>query len=161
MKSKDNKNIISAVEQVAVPLAEGMGYRVWDVEFVKEGADKYLRITLDNDEGITIEDCEKFHRAIDPVLDEVDPINEPYILEVSSPGLERELCKDSHIEACIGMLRSTVQSSLSENCVALIRIEEYALPPRQVRLSLKRKRLQRCRQYTISMLKTEIIKLYI
>lgn len=102
MKSKDNKNIISAVEQVAVPLAEGMGYRVWDVEFVKEGADKYLRITLDNDEGITIEDCEKFHRAIDPVLDEVDPINEPYILEVSSPGLERELCKDSHIEACIG-----------------------------------------------------------
>lgn len=102
MKNKENKNITSSVEQVAIPLAESMGYRIWDVEFVKEGADKYLRITLDNDEGITIDDCEKFHRAIDPVLDELDPISESYILEVSSPGLEREIKSSTHVESCIG-----------------------------------------------------------
>ena len=102
MKTNGNKNIASTVLTLVTPVAEEMGYYIWDVEFVKEGADKYLRITLDNEEGITIEDCEKFHRAIDPVLDEADPISEAYILEVSSPGIERELKTPMHIEACEG-----------------------------------------------------------
>ena len=102
MKTGGNKNIAAVVTELVSPVANEMGYYLWDVEFVKEGADKYLRITLDNEEGITIEDCEKFHRAIDPVLDEADPISEAYILEVSSPGIERELKTSAHIEACEG-----------------------------------------------------------
>ena len=101
MKAAGNKNIAATVRELVTPVAEQMGYFIWDVEFVKEGADKYLRITIDNEEGINIEDCEKLHRAIDPVLDEADPIAEAYILEVSSPGIERELKCDDHIFACV------------------------------------------------------------
>lgn len=102
MKNNGSRNIASIVKNLITPMADEMGYYLWDVEFVKEGADKYLRITIDNEEGITIEDCERFHRAIDPLLDEADPISEAYILEVSSPGIERELKNPAHIEACIG-----------------------------------------------------------
>ncbi|MBP3376357.1 MAG: ribosome maturation factor RimP [Clostridia bacterium] len=102
MKNNSGKNIASTVRELVTPIAEEMGYFIWDVEFVKEGADKYLRITLDNEEGININDCEAFHRAIDPVLDEADPISESYILEVSSPGIERELKYPEHIDACEG-----------------------------------------------------------
>ena len=102
MKNNGSKNVASVVKELISPMADEMGYFLWDVEFVKEGADKYLRITIDNEEGITIEDCEKFHRAIDPLLDEADPISEAYILEVSSPGIERELKNPMHIEACEG-----------------------------------------------------------
>ena len=102
MKSNSSKNVAGVVRELVTPIAEEMGFFIWDVEFVKEGADKYLRITLDNEEGININDCESFHRAIDPVLDEADPISESYILEVSSPGIERELKYPEHIEACEG-----------------------------------------------------------
>ena len=102
MKNNSAKNVASFVRELVTPIAEEMGYFIWDVEFCKEGADRYLRITLDNEEGINIEDCEKFHRAIDPVLDEADPIAEAYILEVSSPGIERELKYPEHIDACEG-----------------------------------------------------------
>ena len=95
-----NPSIAEVVEGLATPIAEGFGYFVWDVEFVKEGGRKILRITIDSEEGITIDDCEKMHRALDPVLDEADPIQEAYYLEVSSPGIERELRTDMHIEAC-------------------------------------------------------------
>ena len=102
MKNGGNKNIASTVREIISPVAEELGYYIWDVEFVKEGADKHLRITIDNEDGITIEDCEKLHRAIDAPLDEADPIAESYILEVSSPGIERELKYPEHIEACEG-----------------------------------------------------------
>ena len=102
MKNNTNKNVAGAVRELVAPVAMEMGYFIWDVEFCKEGADKYLRITLDNEDGINIEDCEKFHRAIDPILDEADPISEAYILEVSSPGIERELKYPEHIDACEG-----------------------------------------------------------
>ena len=102
MKSNSGKNIASVVRELVTPVADEMGFFIWDVEFVKEGADKYLRITLDNEEGININDCEAFHRAIDPLLDEADPISEAYILEVSSPGIERELKYPEHIDACEG-----------------------------------------------------------
>ena len=102
MKNGGNKNVASFVKELIAPVAEEMNLYIWDVEFVKEGADKYLRITIDNEEGITIVDCENFHRAIDPILDEADPISESYILEVSSPGIERELKTAAHIDACEG-----------------------------------------------------------
>ena len=99
---KGSKGVALAVAKIAEPLAEELGYFLWDVEYVKEGADMYLRITIDSEDGITIEDCEKMHRAIDPLLDEADPIEDAYHLEISSPGIERDLKNDMHINACEG-----------------------------------------------------------
>ena len=99
---KNGGGIVSAVTKIAAPLAEELGYFLWDVEYVKEGADMYLRITIDSEDGINIDDCEKMHRAIDPLLDEADPIEEAYHLEISSPGIERDLKTDLHITACEG-----------------------------------------------------------
>lgn len=96
------KNISDTVRQVIQPVADELGLVVWDVEFLKEGSRKILRVTIDHPDGVTIEDCERMHRAIDPVLDEADPIDTAYDLEVSSPGIERELRTDAHIDACIG-----------------------------------------------------------
>ena len=96
------KNIAEAVRELITPTAESLGLWLWDVEFVKEGARRVLRVTIDSDEGITIDDCERMHRAIDPVLDEADPIEESYDLEVSSPGIERDLRTDMHIDLSVG-----------------------------------------------------------
>lgn len=100
--AKKGGNVVSAVRSIAEPLAESLGYFIWDVEYVREGAQWYLRITIDSEEGINIEDCERMHRAIDPLLDEADPIEDAYTLEVSSPGIERDLKNDMQIEACEG-----------------------------------------------------------
>lgn len=96
------KNVAMTVSELIAPVAEELGYFLWDVEFVKEGSRQILRVTIDSEEGINIDDCEKMHRAIDPILDEADPIEVAYYLEVSSPGIERELRTDAHISACIG-----------------------------------------------------------
>lgn len=99
---KNGGNVAAVVRRLAEPIAEQLGYELWDVEFVKEGADYCLRITIDSPDGITIDDCERMHRAVDPALDEADPIENSYRLEISSPGIERELKTDRHIEACEG-----------------------------------------------------------
>lgn len=100
--AKGTKNIAQIVRELAEPLAEELGCWVWDVEFVKEGTRRILRITIDSEDGIDINVCEQLHRAIDPLLDEADPIDETYYLEVSSPGVERELRTQTHIDACEG-----------------------------------------------------------
>lgn len=99
---KSSKNIVSTVSDALTPVINELGYEVWDIEYVKEGADYFLRFTIDSDDGIDIDDCEKVHRAIDPLLDELDPIEDAYHLEVSSPGLERDLKYDWHYEVCVG-----------------------------------------------------------
>ena len=76
--AKSTKGVAERVRELAEPLADQLGIWVWDVEFVKEGARRVLRITVDSEEGIGIEDCEKMHRAIDPILDEEDLIEEQY-----------------------------------------------------------------------------------
>ena len=91
------KGIKETVREAVLPIAQEMGYRIWDVTYSKVGADYHLEITIDSDNGIDIKDCERFHRAIDPVLDEIDPIEGFYYLDVSSPGLERELRTEEHI----------------------------------------------------------------
>ena len=96
------KNIAGTVKALITPVAEEFGYLLWDVEYVKEGARMILRVTIDSEEGITIDDCEKMHRAIDPILDEADPIESAYYLEVSSPGIERDLKTDEHLRHCEG-----------------------------------------------------------
>ena len=96
------KNIVGTVTDIVAPVAEEMGIILWDVEYVKEGAKKILRITIDSEEGIDINICEKFHRTIDPLLDEADPIEDAYYLECTSPGIEREIKTDAHISMCLG-----------------------------------------------------------
>jgi len=98
----NQKNIAATVRELLTPTATAMGYELWDVEFVREGARRVLRLTIDKPEGINIEDCEAYHRAVDPILDEADPIDSAYYLEVSSPGIERELKYESHFAACVG-----------------------------------------------------------
>lgn len=77
---------------------EAQNVQLWDVRFVKEGASWYLRVIIDSENGISIDDCTNVHHAIDPILDEADPIDKSYYLEVCSPGLERELTRDEHFE---------------------------------------------------------------
>lgn len=96
------KNIAAAVREIIAPTAEELGYILWDVEYLREGADNILRITIDSENGIFIEDCEKMHRAIDPILDEKDPIAQAYTLEVSSPGLGRQIKNDEQAERVLG-----------------------------------------------------------
>lgn len=98
MKRSVRDTVLEAIE----PTVSALGYRIWDVTYSKIGADYHLEITIDSDNGIGIDDCERTHRAIDPILDECDPIEGFYYLEVSSPGIERELRTDAHILACIG-----------------------------------------------------------
>ncbi|MBQ8839949.1 MAG: ribosome maturation factor RimP [Clostridia bacterium] len=98
---KSSKSVVETVYPMVEKVAGELGYSVWDVEYVKEGTEWILRITIDSDEGIGIEDCEKMSRAIDPVLDEADPIEGFYRLEVSSPGLEREIRTNEHLDWAI------------------------------------------------------------
>ncbi|MCR5485684.1 MAG: ribosome maturation factor RimP [Clostridiales bacterium] len=90
------------VAKIALPIAESLGLKIWDISFLKEGSSWYLRIIIDKDGGVNINDCENFSRMIDGPLDEADPIEQSYCLEVSSPGLERELKKPAHFLSCIG-----------------------------------------------------------
>ena len=96
------KNVRETVREAIEPTVSELGYRIWDIVYSKIGADYHLEITIDSDDGINIEDCEKVHRAIDPIIDEVDPIEGFYYLDVSSPGIERELRTDEHIAASVG-----------------------------------------------------------
>ncbi len=96
------QNIETKVENLIQPIIQNLGYELYDVQYLKEGKDYYLRITIDKKERITIEDCENVNRAIDEILDESDFISTAYFLEVSSPGLERMLRKPWHFEKQIG-----------------------------------------------------------
>ena len=93
---------VSKVWELCEPIVEGLGLKLWDVRYVKEGADWFLRVSIDKPEGVDITDCEKVSRAINDPLDELDPIENAYCLEVCSPGIERELVRDEHFEQFIG-----------------------------------------------------------
>ena len=95
-------NTVSRVTEIITPYAHQLGLEIWDVRFAKEGTDWYLRIFIDKDGGISIDDCVDLTHAITKPLDEADPISQSYTLEVSSPGVERELTADAHFEKYIG-----------------------------------------------------------
>lgn len=80
------------------PIVEGMEYELYHLEFVKENGENYLRVYIDKEEGIKLDDCEKVSRAVSDMLDIEDPIEESYYLEVSSPGIERQLYTDLHLK---------------------------------------------------------------
>ncbi len=83
--------ITEQVEAFARPVVEGLGLELWDVEYVREGADWFLRVYIDREGGVDISHCEAVSRALDPILDEKDPIPDSYHFEVCSAGLERVL----------------------------------------------------------------------
>ena len=96
-------NIEEKVEKLIKSKIEKIGYELYDVEYAKEGKEHYLRIFIDKKEGIDLKDCEKVSNEINEILDQADYIKEQYYLEVSSPGIERVIRKDSQLEKNIGV----------------------------------------------------------
>ena len=97
-------NIEEKVEELIKDKIENIGYILYDVEYAKEGPNYYLRIFIDSEKGIDLNDCEKVTNEINDKLDEADYVKEQYFLEVSSPGIERILKKDKHLKQSIGKL---------------------------------------------------------
>lgn len=97
-----NSNIETKVQNLIESIINNLGYELYDIIYEKEGKDYYLRIFIDKDEGISINDCEAVNNAINDVLDEEDLIKEQYFLEVSSPGIERTLRKEKHFIKQLG-----------------------------------------------------------
>ncbi|MCI8641580.1 MAG: ribosome maturation factor RimP [Clostridia bacterium] len=95
-------NIEERVTKLITPIIEKIGYELYDVQYDKEGKNYFLRIYIDKENGIDLNDCEKVNNAITDILDEENYIKEQYFLEVSSPGIERILRKDKHLEKNIG-----------------------------------------------------------
>lgn len=95
-------SIEEKVEKLVKPIIENLGYELYDVEYAKEGKNYYLRIFIDNEKGIDLNDCEKVNDSITDILDEGNYIKEQYFLEVSSPGIERVLRKEEHLKKSIG-----------------------------------------------------------
>lgn len=94
--------ITEKVEALAKPVVEEAGCELWDVEYVREAGSWYLRVFIDKESGVSIEDCERISRELDPILDENDPIPDSYVFEVGSAGAERELKRPSDFERYMG-----------------------------------------------------------
>ena len=102
-------NTVKKIEEIIKPYADELGLEIWDVRYAKEGSEWYLRIFIDKEGGVSIDDCVDLTHAISKPLDDADPISQSYMLEVASPGVERELTKKEHFEKYIGspvMLRT-------------------------------------------------------
>ena len=94
--------VTEQVAQFAEPVVRAHGCTLWDVEYVREGGEWFLRLYIDKDGGVDISDCEAVSRAVDPILDEKDPIPDSYNFEVCSAGLERQLKRPSDFEQFMG-----------------------------------------------------------
>ncbi len=99
---KNGNNTVSIVTQILQPLISEQNLILWDVQFEKEGSMWILRIIIDKEDGISLTDCEALSRPLDKLLDETDPIEQSYCLEVSSAGIERQLTKQWHYDESIG-----------------------------------------------------------
>ena len=140
------------VEELVTPKINSIGYRVYDVMYVKEGKDNYLRIFIDNDEGISLNDFEKVNDAITDMLDEANYIKDQYFLEISSPGVERNIRKNEHLQESLGMEITVklfkpiekkkeyngILKSFSEEVVTLIVENEEVSIPRNIISSMNR-----------------------
>ena len=126
---KKKGNVAQRVWELAAPLAGELGLTLWDVQLVKEGADWILRVFIDKEGGVSIDDCVDMTHALSPVLDKEDPIPQEYLLEVSSPGLERRLTRPEHFAAFVGKpvrarLIRPLENGLRELTGVLLRAEE-------------------------------------
>ena len=145
--AQTKKNVAARVESAIKEPLLSIGYGIWDVDYVKEGSEWYLRVTIDRDDGVNIDDCEKALKLIDPIIDELDPVETAYHLEVSSPGLERELRTPDHFRACIGQtakvklftaldgkkeLLGVISDVYDDGSVKLLCPEEYVLEKNRI-----------------------------
>ncbi len=94
--------VTDVVAGLAQPIVERAGCTLWDVEYVKEAGERFLRVYIDKADGVGIGDCEAVSRPLSDALDEADPIAESYTFEVSSAGLDRRLTRDAHFASCMG-----------------------------------------------------------
>ncbi|MBQ3140387.1 MAG: ribosome maturation factor RimP [Clostridia bacterium] len=102
MKVKQHSNIAAIVEPLIAPAVAECGVSLWDVVFEKEGSAWFLRITIDMEGGLDMATCERFTQLVNPILDDADPIDQAYYLEIGSPGLGRRLRTPQHYTASIG-----------------------------------------------------------
>lgn len=103
-ESKKQGNFCERIADLVREAVEECGCTLWDVDIVKEGGEKSLVIYIDREDGISLDDCEMVNDAVDPIIEEADPIKDSYYLEISSPGLERELKTQEHIKRFIGSM---------------------------------------------------------
>ncbi len=94
--------LVNEIYEMVKPIADELNYDIYHVEYVKENGELYLRIYIEKDGGITLSDCEALSRRVSDLMDEKDPIKDPYFLEVSSPGLNRTLFTEEHYKRFIG-----------------------------------------------------------
>ena len=94
--------LVNEIYEMVNPIAEELNYDIYHIEYVKENGELYLRIYIEKDGGITLSDCEALSRRVSDLMDEKDPIKDPYFLEVSSPGLNRTLFTEEHYKRFIG-----------------------------------------------------------
>ena len=111
--------MIKKLMETIEPIVAALNYELYHLEYVKEAGEYYLRIYIDSENGISFEDCEKISRRISEALDADDPIEEAYYLEVSSPGIERGLYTDKHLEKFIGSDVNVKLNKLMEGKKAL------------------------------------------
>lgn len=97
-----NDALVNEIYEMVKPIADELNYDIYHVEYVKENGELYLRIYIEKDGGITLSDCEALSRRVSDLMDEKDPIKDPYFLEVSSPGLNRTLFTEEHYTRFIG-----------------------------------------------------------
>lgn len=97
-----NDALVNEIYEMVKPIADELNYYIYHVEYVKENGELYLRIYIEKDGGITLSDCEALSRRVSDLMDEKDPIKDPYFLEVSSPGLNRTLFTEEHYKRFIG-----------------------------------------------------------
>jgi len=98
------KSVAEKVEALAEPVLSGLGVELYELEYIKEGGYFILRVFIDKPGGVSIDDCERVSHALEAALDVSDPIEGPYTLEVSSPGIERALTRPFHFYRCMGKL---------------------------------------------------------
>ena len=97
-----NDALVNEIYEMVKPIADELNYDIYHVEYVKENGELYLRIYIEKDGGMTLSDCEALSRRVSDLMDEKDPIKDPYFLEVSSPGLNRTLFTEEHYKRFIG-----------------------------------------------------------
>lgn len=97
-----NNNLVDGLKKIVEPIVIELGYELYYLEYIRENHENFLRIYIDSNEGVTLDDCEKVSRSVGEQLDLIDPIKDSYYLEISSPGIERRLYTDKHLKKYIG-----------------------------------------------------------
>jgi len=120
MPEVNSGNVAARARKLAEPIAAGLGFSLWDVRFIKEGANWYLRFWIDKPNGIDLDDCEAMSHALDAPLDEADLISQAYHLEICSPGIERELTREEHFAQYVGSVVTVKISHPAEEVVGVL-----------------------------------------